>query len=166
LPGETLLLQEQRLAKRRREIFLVSFCCDTFFYCLFWLSMKCFNCNKVISKAIKIEPSYHFTSPGSINRFEKNKSKFYYECFCSFKCRKETEKKKYAFFAGLDRNASDSECFIHNHWERDSMYRNIRVGKCKITGKEVRVEPQQPGNNSGQPIECYEHFKLRESLKI
>ena len=63
----------------------------------------------------------------------------------------------------LDRNASDSECFEHDHWEKDSLNRKIRVGKCKITGAEVRVEPGQPGENSGQPIECYEHFELRRS---
>ena len=75
---------------------------------------------------------------------------------------KMTRKERIALIM-LDQNASDSECFEHDHWEKDRLGRKIRVGKCKITGKEVRVEPGQPGDNSGQPIECYEHFKIRGS---
>jgi len=116
--------------------------------------MKCFNCNQNIEKFfIKTKPNRHITSPNSAN---------YYDYYCNKQCRKETDDKRYAFFAKLDRNASDSECFIHDHWKKDSIGRNIRVGKCRITGVDVRVEPLQPGNNSGQPEECYKHFVLRK----
>ena len=126
--------------------------------------MKCFNCEKELrDKFIKAEPSYHFTSPGSINRWERNKADFYYEYFCDSKCKKILDKARNKFMAELDRNASDSDCFEHERWEKDYFHRNIRIGKCKITGKQVRVEPQQPGDNSGQPEECYQHWKLRSN---
>ena len=126
--------------------------------------MRCFNCkNEIIGEAIKTEPNRSFTSPNSINHGVKDKSKLYYEYYCSSECKEETFKARYKWFAELDKNASDSECFKHDHWEKDSLRRNIRVGQCVITGKEVRVEPLQPGNNSGQPIACYKHFELRKS---
>ena len=128
--------------------------------------MFCFNCKKkIIGKPIVSEPNRSMVSPGSINRWFKDKKDFYYDHFCSELCKKKTDGARYKFWAGLDRNASDSECFVHSHWETDSLHRKIRVGYCKITGKEVRVEPLQPGNNSGQPIECYEHFELRSNYK-
>lgn len=110
----------------------------------------CSECGK--QSTLKCKPSRGLTSPNKIE------SDVYY---CSKDCMKIGEKKRYAFFAELDRNASDSKCFEHDHWEKDYIGRNIRVGKCKINGKEVRVEPMQPGDNSGQPIECYEHFEMR-----
>jgi len=108
----------------------------------------------VCKKPAKLEakPARHLTSP--------NTAEFTLD-FCSKDCRNEYNKQATKFYSELDRNASDSDCFIHDHWEKDSLNRNIRVGRCKITGKEVRVEPGQPGDNSGQPIECYEHWTPR-----
>ena len=127
--------------------------------------MICSNCEKELKSIfIKSEPAYHFTSPGSINRWTKDKKDFYYEYFCDFLCKKALDKDRNKFMIILDRNSSDSECFEHDYWVKDDIHRNIRVGKCKITGQEVRVEPQQPGNNSGQPIECYNHWQLSSNF--
>lgn len=114
--------------------------------------MKCSNCKKILKDFIEAEPARHLTSP--------NPARFKLK-FCNKECLKKFNEEAHSFWANLDRNASDSTCFVHDHWEKDNIGRNIRVGKCKITGKEVRVEPLQPGDNSGQPKECYEHFELR-----
>jgi len=111
---------------------------------------KCTNCNGVAK--IEAKPSRHLTSPNTAS---------FKLAFCSKKCIKAYNQESGKFYAELDRNSSDSQCFIHDHWEKDKIGRNMRVGQCRITGLPVRVEPNQPGNNSGQPIECYEHFKLR-----
>lgn len=100
---------------------------------------------------MKAKPSRHAMSP--------NPPTFDFD-FCSVECHKKYNKESYKFYAGLDQNASDSQCFEHDHWETDSIGRKMRVGKCTITGAEVRVEPLQPGNNSGQPKECCDHFVL------
>ena len=126
--------------------------------------MKCFDCKKeIIKKPIKTTPNRSFLSPRPINYGVKKESEFHYEYYCTIECKDRTFKARYKWLAELDKNASDSECFEHDHWEKDNLHRRIRVGKCKITGKDVRVEPLQPGDNSGQPIECYRHFKLRNS---
>lgn len=128
--------------------------------------MKCKDCNKELSTSfIKVEPSRHVCSPNSINWIAKTEKEKYYEYYCSEECRKKLDKERYIFWAEVDRNASDSECFIHDHWEKDTIGRKMRVGHCAITGKEIKVEPLQPGDNSGQPKECYEHFSLRKSYK-
>lgn len=105
---------------------------------------KCVECGK--DGTIKSKPSRTLMSP--------NSPTFYLD-FCSKECQSKYNKESYRYYAELDRNASDSECFVHDHWDGI-----MRVGKCKITGNEVHVEPLQPGNNSGQPKECYEHFVL------
>lgn len=112
--------------------------------------MKCNNCRKD-GATYEAKPSRHFMSPNPAS------FSFFY---CDKECANKVNKQDYANLALLDRNASDSECFIHDHWEGI-----MRVGKCKITGKEVRVEPLQPGDNSGQPKECYEHFELNERYR-
>lgn len=122
--------------------------------------MKCFNCEQDIECPVKREPSRHLTSPLSINHGKTDKAQHYYEHFCSEACYKQTNGASYRFFAMLDRNASDSACFEHNHWEKDNYGKHIRVGRCGVTGDEVRVEPLQPGDVSGQPKACYEHFIL------
>ena len=116
---------------------------------------KCFNCGKSDAK-LKTKPNRTFLSPNPPT---------FSEYYCNESCKEKTFRERYVWFAELDRNASDSECFEHDHWEKDSMRRSMRVGKCKITGKEVRVEPLQPGDNSGQPVECYQHFELKKIYK-
>jgi len=106
----------------------------------------CFECGKRCKEPIWSSPSRHACSP--------NKFNFKYP-FCSTECSNRNQKVNYAHWAELDRNASDSECFEHHGWEG-----KYRIGRCKITGDAVRVEPVQPGNNSGQPKACYEHFTL------
>ena len=132
--------------------------------------MKCFECEKeIIGEPIRQLPNRHICSPlsiGQLRRISGSKSGLQendYDHFCSEKCQKELNLKRYAWFAALDRNASDSECFEHISWAKDRLGRMIRFGRCKITGKEYEVEPSQPGDNSGQPKECYDHFKLREN---
>lgn len=110
--------------------------------------LTCHECGKVImGQPVTAKPNRTLLSP---------KPPALTVDYCSQECKKLCDHKRYKFYALLDRNASDSECFQFDHWEGKE-----RIGRCKITGKEVRVEPLQPGNNSGQPIECYEHFKLR-----
>ena len=123
----------------------------------------CFNCKKEISgEPILAEPNRHAMSPLSVN-YGKQKSGHHYDSYCSETCHKETDAARYVFFASLDKNASDSECFEGESAYKDRLGRTIRVGKCKITGERVEVEPLQPGNKSGQPQACYEHFELRKS---
>ena len=123
--------------------------------------MKCFECEKETNNPIKVEPIRHLTSPNSINYGAKNESEKYYNHYCSQECRRICEKKVYQWFAELDRNASDSECFKHIRWEK-----GWRIGKCEITNQEVRVFPLCPSGNSGQPKECEEHFKLRRRYVV
>lgn len=125
--------------------------------------MQCQECGELAN--IKSEPPRHLTSPNSINRFAKDEEDKIYLWYCSRECQKKNQREAYIFWAELDRNASDSECFIHDHWETDRLKRKIRVGRCNITGEEVKVEPLQPGDNSGQPIACYNHFKLKSVYK-
>lgn len=138
--------------------------------------MICFECKKeIIGEPIVQEPNRGFLSPSSsvggikdiLSRFPSLNSFIdinnYYERFCSKECQDNLNTKRYIWFAVLDQNASDSECFEHIGWKKDDLHRNIRVGRCKITGQKVEVEPLQPGDNSGQPIECYNHFKLRKN---
>jgi hypothetical protein len=140
--------------------------------------MKCFNCKEEITgKTIKAEPNRHMQSPNSINH-GVSPDKQYFNYYCSEICRKETDRARYRWFADIDRNASDSECFIHDHWEvRDvtghgphlcpqSWGVRVRVGHCKITGNEVVVIPLMPAEASGQPKECTEHFVLRKNYRI
>lgn len=127
--------------------------------------MICRECNKN-EAVIKVEPTRHFMSPLSINhdysRFKKINPKLekYYEWYCSKECQKKCQDKTYAYLAELDRNASDGECFEHEGWDK-----KMRVGRCKITGEKVRVEPLQRGENSGQPMACYEHFVLKKKYQ-
>lgn len=123
--------------------------------------LRCFQCGRFMKKGVFSEPERHLTSPGSINRWTKRKKDYYLESFCRQECIKKLNKRRNRFFAELDRNVSDSTCFLHDHWETDSLHRRIRVGRCQITNKVVRVEPLQLGDDSGQPKECYEHFQLR-----
>lgn len=111
--------------------------------------MNCSQCNK--EATIKCSPSRHMTSPNSL------KMDVWY---CSKECKDLGEGVRYTAFAILDKNSSDSECFEHDHWEN-----GMRVGICKITGNEVKVEPLQPGDNSGQPKECYDHWELNSRYK-
>lgn len=126
---------------------------------------RCRKCGKKIQgEPIMAKPSRHLTSPNSAS---------WEDPFCSTKCRDIYQKQLYAELAQLDRNASDSECFIGNGWEKkdytgfdgsilnDHWGAKVRVGRCKITGNQIIVEPLQPGGRSGQPEECYKHFKLR-----
>ena len=116
--------------------------------------MECAECKKEITgKLIEQKPNRSAISPASSK---------YLECFCSKECQDKLNLKRYIWFAILDRNACDSECFEHTGWRKDRLHRNIRIGKCKITGKIVEVQPLYHGDTSGQPIECYEHFELRK----
>ena len=121
---------------------------------------QCNKCGK--SATIKVEPNRHACSPLSINdsRVFGNINEPYYEYFCSAECQKEYGDVNYACWAEIDRNASDSECFEHIGWDG-----KMRLGKCKITGESVRVQPQMPGDNSGQPRSCYLHFELKQKYK-
>lgn len=128
--------------------------------------MICDNCKKeIVGQPVKSEPSRHACSPNSINWLAKKKEDKYYWNFCSKDCQKSLQDITYAFWANQDRNASDSECFETIGVEKDRLNRTIRTGKCKITGMDVKVEPLQVGDNSGQPIECYQHFVLREKYQ-
>lgn len=98
-----------------------------------------------------VYPSRHLLSP---NRAD------FTNTYCSKECQKARELECYVFYANIDRNASDSQCFEHIRWVKDNMGRQLRYGRCRITNKEYAVEPLQPGENSGQPIECYNHFQL------
>lgn len=119
---------------------------------------KCEVCGK--ESCIKSEPIRHLMSPNSINMGVNKEEEKVYLYYCSKECQKKDQNLTYACLAELDRNASDSECFEHIKW--DGIY---RIGRCKITGKEVRVEPLMPGDNSGQPKECLEHFVLRKKYQ-
>lgn len=123
--------------------------------------MKCFECKKDFQEnAIKAEPNRHACSPNSFNWNAKNEQEKRYLYFCNQECKNVYQKKNYAEWAEFDRNASDSECFQHETWDGD-----FRIGTCKVTGMKVRVEPLMPGDRSGQPKECYDHFTLRETYK-
>lgn len=119
---------------------------------------ECRNCKK--EAIIKAEPNRHVTSPNSINYGVHKESDKYYDWYCSKECMKKDQDLNYAYWAEVDKNASDSECFVGEGW--DGIY---RIGKCKITGQKVRVEPLMPDTNSGQPKECSEHFVLRKKYK-
>lgn len=120
--------------------------------------MTCQHCNQSLSEGgvVRAEPVRHLTSPNSIN-YDRSRlgSPNITLVYCSVACQKEDAHLTYAFWADLDRNASDSECFVHEGWEG-----KVRVGHCSITGERVMVEPMQPGLGSRQPRACYEHFKL------
>lgn len=113
--------------------------------------MQCQNCKKNTNNPVDEVPSRHACSPLRAD---------FKTSYCSKECATEHQKENYAYWADIDRNASDGECFEHERW--DGKY---RVGRCKITGQQVRVEPMQPGNNSGQPKECEEHFVLNERYR-
>lgn len=112
-------------------------------------SEKCGECGKPVK--VKAEPSRHLCSPSRAG-FKLG--------FCSAEHRDQYQIRTYAHLAKLDCNASDSECFEHLHWEG-----KYRVGRCKVTGEVVRVEPLQPGEKSGQPKACYDHFVLKERYR-
>lgn len=120
---------------------------------------ECVQCGKS-GAPIRVEPNRHACSPNSINWSAKKEEDKFYLCFCSKECEKIYQDRSFAFWAELDRNASDAECFSHIAWDG-----KMRIGKCKVTGEDVRVEPLQPGDNSGQPVACYEHFVLRKKYK-
>ncbi len=123
--------------------------------------MICSYCkNEIEGEGIKVEPNRHACSPNSINWMAKKKEDKYYTTYCSNECMKKGQALNYAFWAELDRNASDSECFEHTGWDK-----KMRLGKCKITGEDVKVEPLMPGDNSGQPKTCYEHFVLKKKYQ-
>lgn len=114
--------------------------------------MKCSYCSQeIVGIPFEASPSRHFMSPSKAD-------------FKLLYCNKEHATLKndsdYAFIAELDRNASDSECFEGDGWE--GIY---RTGTCKISGRRIRVEPLMPGERSGQPTECVEHFKLRRKYQ-
>ena len=119
-------------------------------------NITCKNSGCLNPATLKIEPSRHFMSPNSINYDAKNDARKYYNWYCSPKCRDYDQGLTYAFLAELDKNASDGDCFEHDNWEGE-----YRIGKCNITGERIRVIPLQPGDRSGQPQACYDHFKLR-----
>ena len=141
---------------------------------------KCQHCKKeIVGEPIKAEPCRHATSPNSINYGRTNKARFFYLSYCSKECEKIDQEEMYASWAAIDKNASDSECFEGTGWDGE-----FRIGKCKITGKDVRVMPLQPSERSlfptiifvngvykagplgsGQPRECTEHFKLRKKYQ-
>lgn len=102
--------------------------------------MTCKKCNNIA--IIKSEPTRHCTSPNSINLMAKNEKDKYYELYCSQECRKADQDLNYALWAELDRNASDSECFVHERWENGA-----RIGHCNITGNPVKVYPLYPAEN-------------------
>jgi hypothetical protein len=125
--------------------------------------MQCSNCKKeIIGVPIKIAPNRGLLSPNPSNCGLEEKDSFYWY-FCSKECKKETEGQCYVFWAQLDRNASDSECFVHDHWETNDMGDKLRVGHCNITGDEIRVYPLESAIVSGQPSTCTEHFKLKKN---
>lgn len=111
--------------------------------------MICTFCKKDSNTGIWAKPSRHLTSPSKTHVDDLY--------FCTNQERKEYDRRAYPFWADLDRNASDSTCFMHERWEGQN-----RVGTCKITGEKVSVEPLMPGNNSGQPKACIEHFVARK----
>lgn len=113
--------------------------------------MRCVYCKKQ-GASIEFNPSRWLCSPCGYNQFEKKPHSL---VACSPECVKEFNKRIYAFWATIDRNASDSECFVHESWDG-----KMRVGYCSKTGKRVRVEPMMHGDNSGQPKSCYDHFVL------
>lgn len=123
---------------------------------------KCLNCGTAEWK-IKTVPSRHLLSPRPYNDSQAwGGCKLpAFICFCSKKCADEHNSACYSWFAKLDRNCSDSECFESNgKWDGE-----YRLGKCVVTGREVRVIPQTPGDRSGQPEECYDHFVLRKKYQ-
>ena len=124
----------------------------------------CANCNKEGEFSLKSEPVRHLLSPNSFNVFGDNKSEKYYNYFCSKECMDLRNNETYAYWAELDRNASDSECFEHIGWRKIGST-NHRIGKCKINNKEIIVQPLMIGNNSGQPIECFENFELKHKYR-
>lgn len=118
--------------------------------------VKCFECNLDVDEVrIKAFHSRHALSPKTAASCGLKEN-----VFCSKTCQEKSNNECYAFWADLDKNASDSECFVSDGWEG-----KVRIGHCKITGDSVRVEPLQPGENSGQPKACIEHFVLREKYR-
>lgn len=118
------------------------------------------ECGRIIwGKPISSVPARHMCSPSGAG---------FKNYFCSDNCREINATEAYIFFAELDQNASDSQCFQHIKWIKDfedkrriaPVGRKLRYGRCKITKQEFAVEPLCPGDNSGQPQECYDHFIL------
>lgn len=85
--------------------------------------------------------------------------------FCSLECYKKDNKLNYSFWAELDKNPSDSECFEHTGWkevdkkDKYSYLYKDRIGKCKITGKKISVLPLHHYAN----YDCYldKEYKIR-----
>lgn len=136
---------------------------------------ECFYCKKEFThEAIQAEPCRHAMSPNSINHGSKAEDRFYLY-FCSKECEVKYQKETYAYWAELDRNPSDSECFEGIGWEGDE-----RVGRCTITGKILRIIPMMPGEkcilyktptepvsveNKESVEECVGHFVLRKKYR-
>lgn len=117
------------------------------------IEANCIICKKDCNSEILVKPLRHLTSPNPAPKYS----------VCSKECEtefNENKPKMYAFFAALDRNASDAECFEAEGW--DGIF---RVGVCRVTKTRVRVEPLMPSENSGQPRECTQHFKLRQKYR-
>jgi hypothetical protein len=110
--------------------------------------MICQQCKIELDTPVNEVPARHACSPERA-RFSV--------AFCSKNCAGVWQKQNYAYWAELDLNASDSECFVHERWLNE-----YRIGKCSVTGDEVKVQPMQPHYKSGQPQQCTEHFKLHE----
>ena len=117
---------------------------------------KCWNCG-IGKVTIRTKPLRHLLSP-SIPTWGTNNP--WKEEFCSKECQKEFQSASEAFWANVDRNASDSDCFEHIKWGK-----GVRIGRCKITGDEFQVQPLMFGENSGQPQACYDHFVLHKSYR-
>jgi hypothetical protein len=108
--------------------------------------MICHLCVKEVVEVVSEVPARHACSPERAN---------FKIVFCSKDCARAWQKDNYTLWAELDRNASDSSCFIHERWEG-----KYRVGVCRITGQPVVAMPLQPSNRSGQPSDCADHFSL------
>lgn len=123
---------------------------------------KCKQCGKenLSDYLIKSEPNRHACSPNSININKKSEQDKFYLYYCSKECQKKDQDLTYACWAELDKNVNDSECFEGTGWEG-----NLRVGKCKITGKELKIFPMMPAEASRQPEECTDHFILRKKYR-
>jgi hypothetical protein len=112
--------------------------------------IECANCGK--TPKIISRPTRSLVSP------EKPGHAVMY---CSERCKNQNDLERYVFYAQIDRNASDSECFVHDGWNG-----KMRVGHCKITNEKYEVEPLMSGENSGQPKSCYQHFVIHPRYKI
>lgn len=130
----------------------------------YFFGEKCNFCSKRSKNMIFDNPVRHMLSPNGFNQ-GVSKERQMSLSFCSKECRNSGQKERYSFWAELDRNASDSKCFVHEGWEKRRVGLHtisMRKGHCRITGKSFFVEPLQPGENSGQPKECVDHFELLE----